>query len=296
MADPSLLIGKLDSDELDKLERRLAIKTESIQVLRGSGSAEEPVEQTALAATTQDIMDTYSRGVTIAPQTESHLLIPLFEAAGKPVPPEMRVDHDRMGYEFYSVEVIFTVRLPENEYARSAAFSLRINDDITDPARKTRPIQLFPGRQDVLYFSADFEGAIGIDADMKLSLPLSAAGLAVPIGQFSPSAKLKAGIVVGPFSFPFRKAAIEVVGEQSQDVHWSYNLQTTLEGANTFKSILILKVAAEAKTIYFDADLKIAPFKKSWFLFTDPLPVIPVHGRLVVELDRPDEHALTPPR
>lgn len=295
MMPPTTYVAKLDTDGLDRLERQLAIQAESLlavgqPVLRGAEREGNVVTddrtRSELAAASQDIVASYARGVQIAPQTESRPLIPLFEASGRPVPPEMKVDHETMGYDFYSVEVVFTILLPVDEYPLSAEFDLQINDDVANPARKTRPIQLFPGRQDIEYFRADFEGAVGINADMKLSLPLSAAGALIPFLQVSPEARLKAGIVVGPLSFPFRKAAIEVIGEQSQKVHWRYNLQTTLKGANTFKSILILKIANEARSVGFDATLNIVPHKASWHPFTQQLPPIPAQGRLPVELAR----------
>jgi hypothetical protein len=291
MSQSVLCVGKFDADQLDKLERQLAIQTASIRRLRAENQdrdqgPEDEAETAAMNAATGDVIASYRRGVTIAPQTESRPLIPLFEADGHAVPAALKVDHEKMGYDFYSVEVIFTILLPTDEYASSAEFNLEIVDDATNSARKTRPIQLFPERQDKDYFRADFEGAVGIDADMKLTLPLSVAGTVIPFLQLTPEAKLKAKMVVGPFSFPFRKAAIEVTGEQSQNVYWRYNLQTTLKGANTFKSILILKVAKETTRVAFEADLKIVPCKPSWYLIRQHLPPIPVHARLVVELAR----------
>jgi hypothetical protein len=284
-----LCVGKFDADGLDKLERQLAIQTASIRRLRDQNldqGTEDEAETAAMDTATRDVIATYGRGITIAPQAESRPLIPLFKADGHAVPAALKVDHEKMGYDFYSVEVIFTILLPKDEYASSAKFDLEITDDATNVARKTRPIQLFPERQDKDYFRADFEGAVGIDADMKLSLPLSVAGTVVPFLQLTPEAKLKAKMVVGPFSFPFRRAAIEVTGEQSQKVHWGYNLQSTLKGANTFKSMLILKVAKETTRVGFEADLQIVPCKSSWYLIRQHLPPIPVHAQLVVELAR----------
>ena len=223
----------------------------------------------------------------IAPANRVYaLLLPLFAAAGKPVPPELRVDHEQQGYDFWSAEVAFSVLLPPDQYPLNAEFGLRLSDDVADPARRTRPIQLFPGRQDVTLFRADVEAAVGIDANMRLSLPTSVEGIPLPFEKVSASARLKAGMVIGPLSFPICKAAVEVAGMQSQDIYWRYNMQSALTGANTFKSVLILKVAKEARAVSCAASLKVTPFKPAWLFFKEQLPPLTCNAQLPIELTR----------
>jgi hypothetical protein len=211
----------------------------------------------------------------------------LFAAAGQTLPPELQVDHEKLNYDFYSVEVVFNIMLADDLHPADAKFELRLSDNVANPARKTRAIQLFPGRKDINLFTVDVEGGIGIDADMKLTLPTSAGGAPLPFGKVSADAKLKAGIVVGPFSYPICRAAIEVVGEQSPVMSWHYKMASALAGANTFKSVLILKVAKEAGEIALDATLWVTPYKTSWLRLRTVLPPLRASARLVVEQSAP---------
>jgi hypothetical protein len=131
------------------------------------------------------------------------------------------------------------------------------------------------------------EGAIGIDAGMNITP--STFGLTLPtFGEVSAKvamdAKLKAHFVVGPLSFPFRRAAIEVTGESDQHIRWRYNLKSELTGANSFKSILILKVAQEIRSAQITALLQVIPCKKSWLIFRDVLPALSDRITLPIEL------------
>jgi len=277
MASPDdNLIARLSGAQITELEGELARITKAKQKARLRGSEDDIKEVAA------DVIAVARSGVKIAPQTESRPLIPLFEAANTPLPPEMKVDHEKMGFVFYSVEIVFSILLPQDQWAQSADFHLNLSDDITEPARRLRPIRIFPDYKDITFFKVDLDGAVGIDAGLNVKIPLQSTAI-VPFANFSAEAKVKAGIVVGPLSFPFRKTAIEVTGESDQEVFWRYNLQTQLRGTNIFKSILILKVAEEAKTIQISAELGVVPCKRRWLLFgrenlprlTDqrPLPV-----------------------
>jgi len=250
-----------------------------------SAASSDPQDHDKQGAIT-DILASFRKGAKIAPQTESRPLLPLFAAAATPIPPDMQVDHEQLGYDFYSVEVAFSVLLPQGQFPLNAELALRLSDDVPDQVRRTRPIQLFPSHQDVALFRADIEAAVGIDASMRLRLPTAIDGLPLAFGQVSADAKLKAGIVVGPFNFPICKAAIEVEGLQSQDIYWRYNMQSTLTGANTFKSILILKVAREAGRVSCAGSLKVTPYKPSWLFFKEQLPALTSVVELPIELMR----------
>lgn len=274
MPDPEQnFLARLDSDGLDALERKLAIKVSQLQsegrVFRG-GSKKTLTGQVDTDADLQkaatDVIETARRGVKIVPQTESRPLIPLFKAAKKELSPELIVDHEQMGFVFYVVEVIFNILLPRDQWPQSANFGLKLSDDIGDPARRLRPISLFPGRKDIQFFKVDLEGAVGIDAGLNVTIPLDKTTI-FPFGSFSAKAKINSNIAIGPLSFPFRKAAIEVIGEGDQNILWRYNLRSELKGTNVFKSILILKVAKEARSIRMAGALEVVPCKHRWLDF-----------------------------
>jgi len=277
----------LDAAALDQLEERLTILAQELfpPVVRGPGGAGggTTVEGPTADSVVQDVMLTYQKGISVAPHAESRPLIPLFAAAGKTLPPELQVDHAKLNYDFYSVEVVFNIMLADDLHPADARFELRLSDNVTNPARKTRAIQLFPGRKDINLFTIDIEGGIGVDADMNLTLPMSDTGLPIPFGKVSADARLKAGFVMGPFSYPICRAAIEVIGEQSPAISWHYKMASVLAGANIFKSVLILKVAKEASDIALDATLSVTPYKASWLGLRTVLPPLRASARLVVE-------------
>jgi hypothetical protein len=274
------VLARLDDEGLDRLERQLTLLVSQLEpgtfrdasdVLDEPDRVEIPGER-ELREAALDLLNTAHEGVEIRPQTESRPLIPLYEASGMSIPAEIRVDHERNGYDYYLVEVGFAAMLSTDQRPLSAQFGLVLADDIADAARRVRPTRVFPGREDVQLFNVDFEGSVGLDAAGKVKVPtvngqlLSASATA--------EARIKTGIVVGPLSFPFRKAKIEVVGEYGQDVTWRYNLKSALWGTNVFKSILILKVASEAREVKAGAALTLTPYKRRWIAFKERLPVL----------------------
>jgi hypothetical protein len=234
-----------------------------------------------------DLISRVQRGINIAAHIESRPLIPLYEAAGENLPPAIKVDHEKMGYDFYLAEITFSVLLDGDEQLRAADFELRLSDDVTDKARKTRPVRIFPGRKDVDLFRVEVEGAVGLDVDLHLSVP-SEAQAVLPFAKAA--AQVKAGVqtkmIAGPYSFQFRKAAIEVLGESDPLILWRYKLASELAGKNDFKSMLVLKVAKEATRIDAAAILEVVPFKKRWLLFEKVLPKLTMRAKLPIELAR----------
>jgi hypothetical protein len=236
-----------------------------------------------------EALEKVTSGVEIASQTESTPLIPLFEAAEVKLPPEVQVANERMGYDFYLVEMIFSMLLERDQYARSATLDLRITDDATRAERHVRPIRLFPERKDREYFRVDLEGGVGIDAGLGVSVPLetitASLPTVLPFAKLNAEVKAKAGIVVGPVSFPFRKAAIQVKGSSDQTIAWRYDLRSELTGTNEFKSLLVLKVPQEATRVALDVRLGVKPGKRRWRLLgDDPVPELSDTATLAVEL------------
>ncbi|HEY1353100.1 MAG TPA: hypothetical protein VGF67_26090 [Ktedonobacteraceae bacterium] len=243
---------------------------------------------TSLEQTVDEIKACAKTGVTIAHQAESHPLIPLYRAAKIALPPQLKVDHENLKYDFYAVEVTFSILLPEDQFPLSAQLNLTLVDDATELARRTRPIRLFPARIDIRYFKADLVGKFGIDANMSFSTPQ----LNIPVNpsiqattQASAAAEVKAAFVFGPLIYTFRKAALDVIGESDQQIIWRYNLKSQLTGTNEFKSILILKIASEVHSVVIDASLSVVPAKRHWLLFRNILPALPARASLPVELD-----------
>lgn len=285
-------VARLEGDDLDRLERRLSIAKSKLEpgavVFRGepfgeTGEVQAPERQEELDDIAHDIVTTARAGVEIASQAESRPLIALFEAAGTDLPPEVRVDHEQMKYDFYSVEAKFSVLLPTDQFPLSAQFALELDDDVDEPARRLRPIRLFPGYKDVEYFSANLQGAVGLDAGLNFWVPVTAANL-VPFAKVSGDASLKAGLVLGPLPFQFRRTAIEVKGESDQRILWRYNMKSELTGTNMFSSVLVLKIAEEAGSARMEARLTVVPCKRRWLVFKEQLPALSDTVRLPIEL------------
>jgi hypothetical protein len=212
--------------------------------------------------------------------------VPLFAAAKAPLPAEIQVDHEQMGYDFYLVEVTFSSLLPPEQYLAKAELGLKISDDVKEPARRTRPVRLFPGRKDLNLFSVDLEGAVGLDAGMNFSIPMAGNQL-LAFGKLTTDAKVKANLVAGPFHFQFRRAAIEVKGESDQLILWRYNLQSELRGTNDFKSVLVLKVSREARAVSLGVTLGVTRCQHRWLVFREHLPQLTDTQVLPVELVKP---------
>jgi hypothetical protein len=288
MSDP--LHARLDETDVARLERQLAIDMSSIEpgtYLSGETESVRAPAREEMEKAAADLVARYREGVRIAPQVESTPLVPMLAAAGTDVPPKLAAQIE-LGYAFYLVEATFRIMLPKDQKPRSARFALHLDDDVTARERHVRPVSLFPRREDVELFSADLEGAFGIDATATISIPKAATGVALPFGDLSADAKVRAGIVVGPFRFRFCKAKIEVAGESDQQIEWRYNLESALFGTNDFKSVLVLKVAEEAKAVTMAASLGVVPFKRSWAIFSKRLRELsdgtPPDEPLIIEL------------
>lgn len=250
------------------------------RLLRGAGPDRDEGDETG-AELTAEIVEAFSRGVRVAAHAESRPLAPLFSAAGLVLPPEVRVDHRRMKYDFYWVEVRSAYYFEKDEFPVAAELIISIEDDVADPVRRTRPIRLFPSRTDIDLFRLDVEGSIGLDANFSIA----AAGN-LPVAAFEANAKIggKAALVVGPIHFQLRKAAIEVGGTGDHQVVWKYRMQSELAGSNELVSVLVLKVAREANEVRLGVHFGLTPCRHRWLLFRDVLPSLAAERVLPVEL------------
>jgi len=284
------MTAELPEDELDQLERRITLDVSRLEpgTFRDTKElAEEPDEvevpsRDDLRSAAEDLLAHARNGISVAAQVESRPLVPMFEAAGEKPPPAVVADQ-ASGYEYYVVEVTTTMLLPEDQRPLSATLAIRLADDVADESRRLRPYKLFPAREDVELFSVNVEGAVGLNADLSVSVPATVSGV-VPFGSVGAEAKVKAGIVVGPYRFPFRKAKIEVAGEGDQNVVWLYNMQSALWGTNMLKSILVLKVAREATSAGMGIAHALVPFKRTWGVFKDRLPELKASASKPIEL------------
>ncbi|MDP3230592.1 MAG: hypothetical protein Q8N13_21820 [Acidovorax sp.] len=277
---------RLDEESLKNLDNQLTSEIHKTVPLRKGSMPKVSGLEKELTQVKGDITQFFRNGIDISSQAETRPLLPLLKAAHVELPPDLRVDHEEQKYDFYWVEVVFSCLLENDVFPRSAVFALTLVDDVKDPARRTRPIRLFPDRKDIQIFAIDTEGAIGIDASFNFVVPQVRSEI-IPFQKIEGDAKLKSGITLGPFKYSFRKAAIEVKGTSDQDILWRYNLKSELCGANEFKSILILKVPQEAKSVKIKANLGVVPCKKSWFSFNrTELPQLTDQTTLFVELSK----------
>lgn len=243
---------------------------------------QQDIDRLALAP--DEILDTYTSCIKIHSHAESRPIIPLFKAARKPVPPEVKVDHEQMGYDFYLVEITSSMHLAQDQFPLSAALGLTISDDIKKIMKRSRVYRLFPERKDSTLFSFNIEGGVGIDANMNFSIPMSGSDI-IPFGKLDTKAKLKAGFVFGPVSFQFRKAAIQVTGTGDQEVLWYYsNFDPPLYGISELTSVLVLKIHEKATSVQLNVFLAVKPCKRTWILLKDSLPPLSAKATLPVEL------------
>lgn len=287
--EASRTVARLSDDQLERLERRLSIVKSKLQpgTVRGeplseSGDMTVPKNE-ELDDIAQDILDTARTGVEIASQAESRPLIALYHAAGTDLPPEVQVDREHMKYDVYTVEIKFSVMLPPEQFPLSAEFALTLSDDVSESARRLRPVRLFPSYKDKQYFGANLEGAVGVDAGLNFWVPVTGTEL-IPFAKVQGEASVNANLVLGPLSFQFRRTAIEVKGESDQDIFWRYNMKSELSGTNMFSSVLVLKIAEEATQAHTTARLSVVPCTRRWLVFKEQLPALTDAVDLPIEL------------
>jgi hypothetical protein len=289
----------ISQQDLKDLQLDLDIEAAGLGTRRERGDAGIP-QNSKVQEIKSEILDNYRNGVKVKihPHAESLPLIPLYKAAKEHLPPELKVDHDVMGYDYYLVSVTFGIMLPSDQFPLYGEFKiLEINDDIKDKMYQARPVQLFPGRKDITLFTVELEAGVTIDTSMNFSVSMSGSTIlpfmqaqAQMKAQASGEAHAKAKIIAGPYSFNFCKAAVEVSGESDKAVWWKYNLKSELRGKNDFKSYLIMKVFKKATSLNMIGSLSVTPYKQRWGgLFKEKLkplsdPSVPLPVQLVQKL------------
>jgi hypothetical protein len=275
----------LDDADIEQLDRDLSFAINTIaRTSRGNDTpGANGLDVDELDEIRDEIISTAEQGVRIASQVESRSLIAVYEAAGVAIPPAIAVDNQNMAYEFYLAEMTFGSLLEDGMYLKRARVDLNLSDDIEKLERRVRPIRLFPDRKDITYFGADVTAAVGIDFDLNITVPVID-NQVIPFSQLEANAGIKAGFLVGPLQYSFRKAAIEVTGLSDQQVTWRYNLASELSGLNDFKSVMVLKIAREAQDVFLDTKVKIVPYRKRWLIFQKTLPAFTIGSRMRVEL------------
>jgi hypothetical protein len=268
----------LDGAALDELDEALVLESSRLaehpQIVRGAGLGADD-----LSAIRADIIDAYKAGVSISPQTESRPLIPLYAAEKIALPATIRVDYEELHYDFYLVQVVFATDFPSDVYPLTSELALKLDDDVTDTARRTIPTSLFPARRDISLFKADLEVDVNLDASLGFTVPLPD-----QLGQVKAGATVKASLGIGPFHFFVRRAVVEVKGSGSRDILWRYRFDDQVAGANDFRSFLVLRVAQEARRVEMAATIAMVPCKPRWIFFKRVLPQISHQLLLPVEL------------
>jgi hypothetical protein len=275
-------VARCSPDEIDRLRRGMKLaRPEGGWRGVAAPARADAADERAIEEARDDILSVIERGVRIATQAECVPLIPLIEAGKQELPPALKVEQAR-GYDFYHVQVVFSVLLQPGEFPTRAEFALKIDDEVPSE-RRARAVQLFPEHKSRDYFRATMLGELGVDGNLEfaVALPTSAPS---PSGSVKADAAVKASLVLGPYEFRFRRAAVEVRGVGDDTVEWAYNLDDELEGTNDFKSFLILKVPREATRVALRAALGVRPSKRSWLVFSKHLPVLRDRADLLLEL------------
>jgi hypothetical protein len=81
----------------------------------------------------EDAIGLVRRGVRVAPVAETTPLLPLYQALGRELPPELRVAASEQNYEFYLVALTFSLRLEDDESPDHAEFVVKVRDGVTGP-------------------------------------------------------------------------------------------------------------------------------------------------------------------
>ncbi|AFS80369.1 hypothetical protein NKOR_02355 [Candidatus Nitrosopumilus koreensis AR1] len=270
-----------DKTQIRSLERKLEFDRDASQpgkirtVKRGTITEQIQVPELNIQKQFDDeIIKTYEDGIRISSQIDSTPLIPMYKNAEQKIPPKIITQHETMKYDFYLIEFFFGLMLKKGLFPKTAQLNVKLSDDVVKDNRKTFPTQLFPGRKDKKYFEANVSGSFGINADLEFSVP-EVIGQPIPFADVKVDGNLKSNFILGPFQYEYKKASIEVSGLNDPEIFWKYNMESELHGTNDFKSIMILKVAQEAKSVQMKVKLGVIPYKKEWHrLSHEELPLL----------------------
>lgn len=245
-----------------------------------------------VAARQSDVDDAIGlvlRGVRLAPFAETTPLIPLYAARGQELPAELSVAHKEQGYDFFLVQLTFSLRLEDDESPDMAEFVVQINDGLDGP-RATRAIQVFPQRIHKKWFEGSAELSVALESSLEFSVEAKAEpGKAAAKGD----AGLKAKVLAGPFRVEAGRTELTVAGEGDRDIAWTYRANEALEGKNDFKSFLVLKIARETLDrkegkVSVDTKIGVRTYRRTWktLWLKDRLPVLYARASLDLDLTR----------
>lgn len=235
-----------------------------------------------------DAIGLVRRGVRLVPFAETTPLLPLYRKKNQEVPPELAVAHEEQGYEFFLVQLTFSLRLEDDESPDRAEFVVEIHDGVEGP-RATRTVEVFPKRADVRWFEASGELAVNLESSLKFSVEAAnQAGKAKAEG----GVEVKGKVLAGPFHIEVGQTQLTVAGESDREIAWIYQVHRALAGKSDFQSFLVLKIARETLEreegkVSLQAKIGVRTYRRTWktLWLKDTLPVL--HAKADLELDLP---------
>lgn len=238
----------------------------------------------AFTSEEEDAIGLVRRGVRVVPFAETLPLLPLYAARGEQLPPELQVAHEQQQYDFHLVSLTFTLALEDNESPDSAEFTVRIQDDVGG-ARASRAIRVFPERAHSSWFRAEARFNVELDASLAFSASHTAAHANAKATAAAGSA---VRVLAGPFTIELGRTELEVLGEGDREVGWRYRVQQALAGKNDYRSLLVLKVARETKSVRLLTEIGVKTYRRSWtsLWLRERLPLLRASAELEVELPR----------
>ncbi len=282
--------SKLNSEEMVALDKALKRKvteivaTDSMKIKKKRSLIKPSEDEPSMAMSeeeindiSEDIIRTFSSGITVNLASSFHTvpLIAYFKAKKVEIPPEIEILYETNKYDFYLLEVNFHSSLEKDLYLRRAELKITVQDSIKKEERKSRFYKIYPENAYQKYFTANFKGKVGIDAnlDFKFDTTKIAKFLKVKI---DPTVELHSGIDFDLGEQTFRKAKIETLGEKDPVAQWRYHMSSDEYKNDDYVSTAILQIPREAKKVKIIAELIVAPYKTIWLQFDKELPPITV--------------------
>lgn len=223
----------------------------------------------------------YREGVEVHSIINSIPLFPLLErTGGRTMPPKLAVDMQR-GYVFHLLEMVFSIRLPDDLWPDSAEFAVDISG--TDSHEEIRPyiVNFFPQEtyEDLIKVESKID--IGLTGELGFALPQDFDGL-TGLSKASANVAVGANFIAGPLKYALRRARIKADGLNKQRAQWHYLMQSELTGQSEFQTWVVVKTDQAATKVSVVAELGVVPYKKEWFVFRKHLK--PMVDRLPAEV------------
>lgn len=238
-------------------------------------SAEQRTKETYKVM--EDIKKTYNEGIQVklASTFQTYPLIPYFKAKKVELPPKIKTLYEWAKYDFYLLEVTFSSKLENKQYLRCVELRVMLRDNIDKVEKKSVFYKIFPENKYQEYFTAYFNGKVGIDANLEFKVDIPEISDIIE-ANIKPVTEIKTGIDWDLGKKTFRKAKIETLGENNQEAVWIYNMSSAEYVNDDYVSSAILQIPREAETVKVKAELKVSPYKEMWHWFSKELPPIAV--------------------